>query len=99
MFTVLSWLLFGFIVGIIAKFIHPGDEPVGFISTILIGVVGSFVGGLVKWMLSNGSGSPLQPSDWIMSILGGVLTCAIYRWYKLKNSSAGPKSFLNGKQL
>lgn len=98
MFYILGWLLFGLIVGLASKFIHPGDEPVGFIPTVGIGVGGSFIGGMLNWVLGMGS-QPFQPSGFLMSILGGIVCCMAWRWYSLKTSPSGPKSFFTGKHL
>jgi uncharacterized membrane protein YeaQ/YmgE (transglycosylase-associated protein family) len=97
MFTIIAWLVFGLLVGLVAKMLHPGDEPVGLLPTIAIGVVGSLVGGGINWLL-NGGGSPFRASGFIMSIIGGVITCAAWRYYNLKFASGGPKSFLNGRR-
>jgi uncharacterized membrane protein YeaQ/YmgE (transglycosylase-associated protein family) len=94
----LSWLLFGLVVGYLAKMLHPGDDPVGFAPTVGIGVVGSFIGGAFNWLLGLGN-QPFQASGLIMSILGGVVFCALYRYYKLKTSPTGPKGFFSGKSL
>lgn len=98
MFIILWWILFGLIVGTVAKMLHPGDEPVGYIPTILIGVFGSFVGGLLNWLISMGS-QPYETSGFVMSILGGVLCCMAWRYYKLKFKTADPKSFFTGKSM
>lgn len=98
MFSLLIWIVFGLIVGLIAKAIHPGDEPAGCLSTIGIGVGGSFVGGGINWLLGFGN-HPFAPSGFLMSILGGVICCMVWRWYALKNSPEGPKSFFTGKRL
>ena len=98
MFTILIWIVFGLIVGLIAKAIHPGDEPTGCLPTIGIGVAGSFVGGGINWALGLGN-TPFAPSGFLMSIVGGIICCAAWRWYALKNSSEGPKSFFTGKRL
>ena len=98
MFLLLSWLIFGLLVGWISKKLHPGDDPVGFIPTVAIGVSGSFIGGAINWLLGMGS-QPFQASGLIMSILGGIVACAIWRWYNLKFSETGPKSFFTGKSL
>lgn len=81
MFTILYWIIFGLIVGLVAKFIHPGEDPVGFLPTVGIGVVGSFIGGGINWIM--GSGSPFGTSGILMSIIGGVIFCFIYSRYKL----------------
>lgn len=98
MISILLWILFGLVVGLFAKFLHPGDEPIGCLSTVAIGIGGSFVGGLINWLIGMGI-HPFQPSGFIMSILGGVVCCVVWRWYSLKTSSSGPKSFFTGKRL
>jgi len=97
MFTILIWGVFGLIVGLFAKALHPGDDPLGFLPTVSIGVAGSFVGGGINWFLGMGN-SNFHPSGFVMSILG-VLCCAAWRWYSLKTSETGPKSFFTGKRL
>jgi hypothetical protein len=98
MLLILSWLLFGLLVGFLSKLLHPGDDPVGFLPTLGIGVAGSFVGGFINWLLSFGNG-PFQASGLIMSVLGGVVCCVAYRYYRLKMKSDSPRSFISGKKL
>lgn len=98
MFVILWWILFGLIVGTIAKMLHPGNEPVGYIPTLLIGVLGSFVGGLLNWIMSMGS-QPYETSGLLMSILGGVICCMAWRYYNLKFTTTEPKSFFTGKNI
>lgn len=75
------WIVYGTIVGLIAKAIYPGPDPKGFFSTVLVGAVGSFVGGFINYAL--GYGTALQPSGILMGVVGGVLTCFVYA--KLKS--------------
>lgn len=82
MFFILGWIIYGLVVGLIAKAIHPGDDPVGFLPTIGIGVAGSFIGGGINWLLGNG-GSFFQPSGILMGTAGAVIFCFIYRKYRL----------------
>ena len=98
MIMLIFWIIFGLIVGLCAKIIHPGDEPVGCLPTVAIGICGSFVGGGINWFLHGASGH-FHPSGFLMSILGGVLCCMFWRWYTLKTSSSGAKSFFTGKRL
>lgn len=81
MFWLLGWLIYGLIVGLIAKALHPGEDPVGFLPTIGIGVAGSFVGGGIQWLLSWGG--PFSPAGLLWGIIGGVIFCWIYRKYRL----------------
>ena len=96
MFYILFLVVFGLVIGLVSKIIHPGEDPVGFIPTVLIGVSGSFVGGAINWLIGSG-GSFLQTSGFLMSIIGGVVCCAAWRWWKLRSSVSGPKNFFTGK--
>lgn len=91
------WIFFGLVVGFLARALHPGDDPIGCLPTIVIGVAGSFVGGLINWMMSAGR-APYEPSGFLMSILGGVIFCAGWRWYSLRTSASGPKNFFTGRK-
>lgn len=79
MFLILGWLLFGFIVGSIVKWLHPGEEPIGFLPTVGIGIVGSFIGGMIHHVLIGGH---YHHSGLIFSVVGGVVFCYLYSWYK-----------------
>jgi uncharacterized membrane protein YeaQ/YmgE (transglycosylase-associated protein family) len=74
---IIGWILFGLIVGIVAKFLMPGRDPGGFFITILLGIVGSLVGGflgrLVGWY---GDGDPV---GFVMAVVGSIVLLAAYR--------------------
>ncbi|HEY3131631.1 MAG TPA: GlsB/YeaQ/YmgE family stress response membrane protein [Acidobacteriota bacterium] len=74
----LAWILFGLIVGALAKLIMPGRDPGGCIITILLGIAGSFVGGFLGQFLGLYH-DPLARPSWIMSILGAIVILALYR--------------------
>jgi uncharacterized membrane protein YeaQ/YmgE (transglycosylase-associated protein family) len=74
--NILGWLLFGLIVGAIAKFLMPGRDPGGWIVTILLGIAGSFVGGFLASALL---GRQEQTAGWIGSIIGAIVLLFIYR--------------------
>jgi uncharacterized membrane protein YeaQ/YmgE (transglycosylase-associated protein family) len=90
------FLIYGLVVGMIAKLLHPGPNPVGFLPTIIIGVVGSYIGGLINFLL--GRGHLGSPSGIIMGIIGGVLGLIAWRWWTLQTAPEGPRSFWTGKQ-
>lgn len=74
---ILMWILFGLVVGIIAKLLMPGRDPGGFIVTILLGVAGALLGGFIgRAMGWYGEG---DAAGWIVSILGAVVLLALYR--------------------
>lgn len=83
MMSFLLWIVFGLVIGLVSKAIHPGEEPVGFLPTVLIGIAGSFLGGSVNYLLSSGN-SQFRPAGILMSIVGGILFCALWRYFKLK---------------
>jgi uncharacterized membrane protein YeaQ/YmgE (transglycosylase-associated protein family) len=73
---VLSWIVFGFIVGAIAKLLTPGRDPGGFIVTILVGIAGSLLGGYLGREL--GWYSPHQSAGVLMSIVGAIILLVIF---------------------
>jgi uncharacterized membrane protein YeaQ/YmgE (transglycosylase-associated protein family) len=75
--AILSWIVFGLVIGVIAKLLMPGRDPGGFIVTILLGVAGALVGGFIGRAM--GLYSAGQSAGWIMSILGAVILLALYR--------------------
>lgn len=74
---ILSWIVFGLLVGIIAKVLMPGRDPGGFIVTTLLGIAGALVGGFVGRAM--GFYGEAQSAGWLMSILGAVILLALYR--------------------
>jgi uncharacterized membrane protein YeaQ/YmgE (transglycosylase-associated protein family) len=77
MLSILGWILFGLIAGVIAKLIMPGKDPGGFIVTILLGIAGAFLGGFLGQAMGlYGEG---ETAGIFMAILGAILLLAIYR--------------------
>jgi uncharacterized membrane protein YeaQ/YmgE (transglycosylase-associated protein family) len=77
MFGILGWIIFGLIVGAIAKFVMPGRDPGGIVVTMLLGVVGAFLGGFIGRAM--GLYGPNQSAGIFMSIIGAVVVLFIYR--------------------
>ena len=77
---ILGWIVLGLLAGAIAKAIMPGDDPGGIIVTMLIGIVGAIIGGLIASALNIGElGSFFDLGTWIIAILGALLLLGIYR--------------------
>ena len=74
---IIAWILFGLVVGIIAKLLMPGRDPGGFIVTILLGIAGALLGGFIGRAM--GFYGESEGAGWIVSILGAILLLAIYR--------------------
>ena len=81
--AILSWLLSGLIIGVLARFLMPGKDPLGLVMTILLGIAGAFVGSFAGQAL--GFYGPGEPAGWIMSILGAIVLLAIFRAVKKKS--------------
>ena len=74
---ILLWIVFGLVVGIVAKFLMPGRDPGGFIITIVLGIVGAMLGGWLGRVL--GLYREGDAAGFIMAVVGAVIVLAIYR--------------------
>jgi uncharacterized membrane protein YeaQ/YmgE (transglycosylase-associated protein family) len=77
MFSIIGWIIFGAIVGAIARLLMPGRDPMGCLLTIVLGIAGSLFGGLLLGLLIGGRGT--DPAGCIGSILGALLLLFLYR--------------------
>ena len=77
MFGILGWIIFGLIVGAIAKLLMPGRDPGGIIVTMLIGIVGAVLGGYAGRAM--GMYGPNDSAGLCMAILGAVVLLFVYR--------------------
>lgn len=78
----LSWIVFGLIAGIAAKVIMPGRDPGGLIVTILIGVVGAFLGGFIAAQFGLGSIEGFDFRSFLIAIAGTLLLLFLYRRFR-----------------
>jgi uncharacterized membrane protein YeaQ/YmgE (transglycosylase-associated protein family) len=77
---ILSWIVFGLIAGAIAKLIHRGEDPGGWIVTIIIGIVGAFVGGAIgRYLFGWTDAMGWTFKSFLCAIGGAVIILAIYR--------------------
>lgn len=74
---ILTMLIIGLLVGIVAKFLMPGDDPGGIIMTILLGIAGSFVAGYLG--RAAGWYSVGEPVSFIASVVGAIILLLLYR--------------------
>src|SRR4030095_7006436 len=77
MIAVLGWMLFGLIVGVIAKLVMPGRDPGGILVTMLIGIVGAVLGGFLGRAI--GWYQPGEAAGFFVATLGGILLLFLYR--------------------
>jgi len=76
--TLIVWLLAGLIVGFLARMLVPGPDPMGWLGTIVLGIVGSLVGGFLANLLFTGQ-AIVQPAGWLGSIIGAVIALLVWR--------------------
>jgi uncharacterized membrane protein YeaQ/YmgE (transglycosylase-associated protein family) len=75
---ILSWVLCGLVIGIVARIVVPGRHPLGILGTIMLGIIGAFVGGFLAWLFKGSPGEPFSFSadawhGWIFSFIGAIL--------------------------
>ena len=76
---IFAWIVVGLIAGALAKLIMPGDDPGGIIVTILLGIVGAFVGGFVVNLLGGAGVSGFNLWSIVVATIGAIILLAIYR--------------------
>jgi uncharacterized membrane protein YeaQ/YmgE (transglycosylase-associated protein family) len=76
--VLISYVVIGFLAGAVARFLVPGRDPMGCLGTILLGVVGSFVGGFL-WELIQFHRLELRPIGFIGSVIGAILVLLFRR--------------------
>ena len=77
--AILWTILIGLLIGVVAKFLMPGKDPGGFIVTILLGIAGSFLAGVIGRAL--GWYNEGEPAGFIFSVIGAILLLVLYRLF------------------
>jgi len=81
--SILGWVFFGLIVGIIGKLLMPGRDPGGFIITIILGIAGALVGGFLGRVL--GLYREGDPVGFVMAIIGSIILLVLYRMFSSRS--------------
>jgi uncharacterized membrane protein YeaQ/YmgE (transglycosylase-associated protein family) len=84
---ILSWIVLGLVVGIVAKWVMPGPDGGGLVMTTLLGVAGAFVGGWIGTQLGFGSVSGFDFRSLAIAVVGALLLLFLNR--KLRGGRAG----------
>ena len=77
--SIIGWIMFGLVVGIVGKLLMPGRDPGGFIITILLGIAGALIGGFIGQSL--GFYREGEPAGFIMAVIGSIILLLIYRMF------------------
>ena len=75
--SIVFWLLFGFVVGLVARALYPGRQWIGFSRTVGLGLLGSFLGGAMGTLIAGGSLLQPHAAGFLGSILGAVVVLAL----------------------
>ena len=79
---IITWIIMGLLVGVVAKLIMPGKDPGGFIITILLGIAGAFLGGFIGTTLGLGDVTGFNIGSFLLATAGAILLLIIYRFLK-----------------
>ncbi len=74
---IIAWIVFGFVVGLIARAVVPGRQHLGFVMTTLLGIAGSLVGGLVASAIAGRSFSEAHAAGFLGSLIGAVVILVV----------------------
>jgi uncharacterized membrane protein YeaQ/YmgE (transglycosylase-associated protein family) len=77
---IVGLVVIGIIAGYLARLLVPGKDDMSFVQTVVLGIVGSFVGGFIGYLIFHKDGQDgfVQPSGWIGSIIGAVIVLLVY---------------------
>ena len=78
---ILSWIVVGFIAGLLAKLVLPGEDPGGLIVTTLVGMAGALVGGFLIGVLGGAGATGFNVWSILVATLGAVVLLAVYRLF------------------
>ena len=72
-------IIVGFVVGLVARAVVPGAQKMGFIATVILGILGSLIGGLLGRLISRPKeGSAFHPAGFFLSIVGAIVLLVIW---------------------
>ena len=84
LFSIISMIVVGFIVGVLARWFYPGAINMGFWATVVVGIVGSLVGGVIGGLMWKSPDGRFHPAGWILSIVGALIVLWLYLTYVAK---------------
>lgn len=85
--AILAIIIIGLVAGAIARFLVPGPDPMGWISTIVLGIIGSFVGGFLANLIFGGTAA-ISPAGLVGSVVGAIIVLLVWRQMGGRRSAA-----------
>lgn len=90
MWHIIAMLIIGLIAGALARLILPGKDPMGLLMTMLLGIIGSFVGGFFGSLIFPKEGQGFfRPGGLLLSVLGAILVLWIWRMFRPHTTGTG----------
>jgi uncharacterized membrane protein YeaQ/YmgE (transglycosylase-associated protein family) len=87
MFSFIWWLIIGLVAGALARLIMPGKDTMGLLATLLLGVAGSILGGLVSWAIWGAEETTgFRPAGLLLSLIGAILLLWVWRMVKSRST-------------
>ncbi|MDC9592526.1 GlsB/YeaQ/YmgE family stress response membrane protein [Xenorhabdus sp. IM139775] len=80
---ILSWIIFGLIAGILAKWIMPGNNSSGIIMTVILGIVGAVVGGYISTFFGMGKVDGFNLGSFVIAVIGAIIV--LFAYHKIAN--------------
>ena len=92
---IITLLVVGLIAGAVARLLVPGRDPMGLFATAILGIVGSFIGGFLGYVLTGKDfqEGALQPAGWFGSIIGAVIALLVYRAVSRRGAGRSHRGF------
>jgi uncharacterized membrane protein YeaQ/YmgE (transglycosylase-associated protein family) len=88
--TIISWAVFGLAIGLIARMLYPGRQPMGFIATMILGIVGSLIGGFISYVFGfHPEEGAFRGGGWIMCIIGAIIAVWFGLFLSARTSPSG----------
>jgi len=84
--SLIGWVVLGLVAVFLARLLHPGDDAMGIVPTVILGVLGSLVGGGIAYLLNLGI-SPYEPGGWILATIGAIVLLA-FGWFGTRSRVA-----------
>jgi len=86
MLSFIWFLIIGLVAGLLARLIMPGRDAMSLLATVLLGIAGSVIGGLISWAIWGSQTSGIPTSGLLFSIIGAIVLLALFRMVKSRSS-------------
>ena len=86
MLSFVWWLIIGLVAGALARLIMPGKDAMSIVATMVLGIAGSILGGLVSWAIWGADERGFRPAGLLLALVGAILLLGIWRMMKSRTT-------------